>query len=59
MTKTEIQAYKYEQIEKIVKDCEEACETELFSDWKKKEELKIAYKAIAEIVLEEPYGSRI
>jgi hypothetical protein len=44
---------KYDEIARRVLDCEEACETELHSLWSKKEETKIAYKDIRDIVLED------
>ena len=43
---------KYDEIAQRVRDCEEACETELHSLWSKQEETKIAYKDIRDIVLE-------
>ena len=44
---------KYEEIKQRVLDCEEACETELHSEWSRQEETKIAYKDIRDIVLED------
>ena len=54
MTEAEIvKIRKYDEIAKRVRDCEDACETELHSLWSKQEETKIAYKDIRDIVLED------
>lgn len=45
------QTYKYEQIEKIVKICEDFCEDRYISDCSKKSLIMTAYKEIAEIVM--------
>jgi hypothetical protein len=51
MTKTDAQAYKYEQIEKIVKNCEDFCEDRYESDYSKKSLIMTSYREIAEIVM--------
>lgn len=45
------QTYKYEQIEKIVKNCEDFCEDRYESDYSKKSLIMTSYKEIAEIVM--------
>lgn len=45
------QTYKYEQIEKIVKICEDFCEDRYESDYSKKSLIMTSYKEIAEIVM--------
>ncbi len=49
--KKDNQAYKYEQIEKIVKNCEDFCEDRYESDYSKKSLIMTSYREIAEIVM--------
>jgi hypothetical protein len=51
MDKTNTQAYKYQQIEEIVKNCEDFCEDRYESDYSKKSLIMTSYREIAEIVM--------